>query len=193
MSNYNFGDTFIKNNRAYIVVGKEGKRKDKFYYVQTRSGKLLTRSQVELDDLVERLEYKYEPGLCNPKFVCARDIKPGDMIVGRCFNKSGWGYSNKKRAGIVISKRTRRDFYWSGKHEQVIKIMWTDGGETRDYNFRSELFYYFNKKWNNNNFHREYWTHIPVLKTKKEKPVPQNDTQETSQPVSACSFPSVVL
>ena len=191
MSNYNFGDTFIKNNRAYIVVGKEGKRNDKFYYVQTGCGKLLTRSQDELDDLVGRLEYKYEPGFCDPKFVYGRDIRPGDMIVGRCWNKSGWGYSSKKRAGIVISKTPSRD--WAGRYDPVIKIMWTDGGETRDYRFGTELFYYFNKKWNNNNFHREYWTHIPVLKTKKEKLVPQNDTQETSQPVSACSFPSVVL
>jgi hypothetical protein len=191
MSNYNFGDTFIKNNRAYIVVGKEGKRKDKFYYVQTRSGKLTTLSQDELDDLVERLDYKYEPGLCDPKLVYQKDIKPGDMIVGRCFNKSGWGYSNKKRAGIVISKKSSKD--WAGRCDSVIKIMWTDGGETNDYRFRSELFYRFNKKWNNNNFHREYWTHLPAVKTKKEKSVPQNDTQETQQPVSACSFPSVVL
>jgi hypothetical protein len=191
MSKYNFGDTFIKNNRAYIVVGEEGKRKDKFYYVQTRSGKILTRSQDELDDLVGRLEYKYEPGFCDPKFIYGRDIKPGDMIVGRCWNKSGWGYSNKKRAGIVISKKSSKD--WAGRYDQVIKIMWTDGGETKDYHFRSDLFYRFNKKWSNNNFHREYWTHLPAVKTKKEKPVPQNDTQETSQPVSACSFPFVVL
>jgi len=191
MSKYNFGDTFIKNNRVYIVVGEEGKRKDKFYYLQTRTGKLLTRSQNELDDLVERLGYSYTSKLCDPKFVCSRDLKIGDMIIGRRVKENGWGYSSKKRAGIIISK-TSKKMRWNRKYDQLIKIMWADTGKIEKWFFR-ELFYYFNKKYNNDYFHLESWKHVPAVKTKKEKPVPQNDTQETSQPVSACSFPFVVL
>jgi hypothetical protein len=162
MSKYNFGDTFIKNNRVYIVVGEEGKRKDKFYYVQTRSGKLLTRSEKGLDDLVEKLNYEYQPSLCDPKFITARDLKIGDMIVGRCKSPTGYGYIAKKRAGIVVGKSGSKN--WSGKNDRIIKIMWADTGQVEKLFFNYVLFRKFNKCIGNAVWNKFRWKHVPVVK-----------------------------
>jgi len=159
MSKYKFGDTFIKKNKAYIVLDY----KDKIYYLQTRAGTLISRSVDELDDLVERLEYTYYPGLCDPKFITAGDFHIGDMVIGR---KEGveTRYSNKKRVGIVIGKSVRRCAWFDKQTNHYIKIMWSDNGQVEKYSFTKELFYLFNKYYSNTTFHKFRWKLLPVVK-----------------------------
>jgi hypothetical protein len=163
MSNYDFGDTFINNNQAFIVIAEEGKRNSKFYYLQTRTGKLLTRSQNELDDLVDRLGYKCHQGLCNPKFIYAKDINIGDMIIGRDMKHR---HDNKRRIGVVIGKKRRRSnhYFLDLKSDTEIRIMWSDNGHIQPVLFEHELCYNLNKRSCNNEFSRYHWKHIPAVK-----------------------------
>ena len=80
---YNVGDTLIKNNRAYIVLGEGAAGKDKFYYLQTRSGSLVLRSEQQLNRLIVKLGYELHLQLCNPKYPSMNDFRIGDLIVGR--------------------------------------------------------------------------------------------------------------
>lgn len=159
MSKYKFGDTFIKENKAYIVLDY----KDKIYYLQTRAGTLINRSVDELDDLVERLEYTYYPGFCDPKFIVAGDFHIGDMVVGR---KDGVEsrFSHKKRVGIVIGKSVRQSAWYDKQRQHYIKIMWSDNGQIEKYNFTKQLFCLFNKYHWDTTFHKFRWKLLPLIK-----------------------------
>lgn len=158
MSKYKFGDTFIKNKRAFIVVDY----KDKVYHLQTNGGSLVSRSVDELDDLVNELEYTLVPAMCNPKFIGPNDFHIGDMIVGRQRGKNDW-YNNKKRVGIVLGKSVRRPSWFSDKKRYFIKIMWSDNSEIESINFS-----YIDRYFNNYCFYdcSKYnrWKLIPVVK-----------------------------
>ena len=146
MSKYKFGDTFIKNKRAFIVVDY----KDKVYHLQTNGGSLVSRSVDELDDLVNELEYNFIPGMCDPKFITANDFHIGDMIIGRQNGKNDW-YINKKRVGIVLGKSVRRPSCFSDKKRYFIKIMWSDNSEIETINF-SYIDRFFNKYYSDDFF-----------------------------------------
>jgi hypothetical protein len=158
MSKYKFGDTFIKDNKAYIVLDC----KDKTYYLQTRGGTLVTRSKDELNDLIQRLEYTFYPGLCDPKFITANDFHIGDMIIGRQSGKEDW-YNHKKRVGIVIGKSVKRPSWFSNKKRYFIKIMWSDNSEIESINF-GYIDKFFNKYNCDTTFHKFCWKLVPVVK-----------------------------
>lgn len=141
MSKYKFGDTFIKNKRAFIVVDY----KDKVYHLQTNGGSLVSRSVDELDDMVNKLEYKLFSGMCDPKFIQGSDFHVGDMIIGRQPAKEGW-YNHKKRVGIVIGNSKRKPYPWASKKYNNIKIMWSDTGEIQTIQYCNDYFDLFNKK-----------------------------------------------
>lgn len=158
MSKYKFGDTFIKENKAFIVLDC----KDKTYYLQTRGGTLVTRSVDELNDLIQRLEYTFYPGLCDPKFITANDFHVGDMIIGRGRGKECW-YNKKKRVGIVIGKNVRRASWVCMKKRYFIKIMWSDNSEIENINF-SYVDSYFNKHYSDKYFNYHRWKLVPIVK-----------------------------
>ena len=158
MSKYKFGDTFIKNKRAFIVVDY----KDKVYHLQTNGGSLVSRSVDELDDLVNELEYNFIPGMCDPKFITANDFHVGDMIIGRGRGKECW-YNKKKRVGIVIGKNVRRASWVCMKKRYFIKIMWSDNSEIENINF-SYIDSYFNKHYSDKYFNYHRWKLVPIVK-----------------------------
>jgi hypothetical protein len=158
MSKYKFGDTFIKEDKAVIVIDYS----DKTYYLQTKAGNLITRSQDELDDMVNKLDYQLVPQLCNPKFISHTDFHIGDMVIGRKENKYG-GYGIKKRVGIVIGKTVRRSIWFRKERTHYIRIMWSDTGERETFNFNN-LYSRFNKYWYANDYHMSCWKLIPVVK-----------------------------
>jgi hypothetical protein len=137
MSKYKFGDTFIKNKRAFIVVDY----KDKVYHLQTNGGSLVSRSVDELDDLVKCLDYTL---MCNPKFIEGCDFHPGDMIIGRQPAVEGW-YNHKKRIGIVIKNTKRKPYHWATKKYNHIKVIWSDNGQVEVIQFTNTFFDLFNK------------------------------------------------
>ena len=158
MSKYKFGDTFIKNKRAFIVVDY----KDKVYHLQMNGGTLVSRSVDELDDMVNKLEYNFIPGMCDPKFVEGKDFHVGDMIVGRHYAKEGW-YNHKKRVGIVIGNSKRKPYPWASKKYNNIKIMWSDTGEIEMIKYTDAFFYLFNKAVKPS-IYGFSWKLIPVVK-----------------------------
>jgi len=158
MSKYKFGDTFIKNKRAFIVVDY----KDKVYHLQTNVGSVVTRSRDELDDLVNRLEYNFIPAICDPKFIEGKDFHVGDMIVGRKQNQYGV-YGRKKRVGIVIGNSKRKPYPWASKKYNNIKIMWSDNGEIEVIRYTDVFFYLFNKAVEPS-IYGFSWKLIPVVK-----------------------------
>ena len=184
---YNFGDTFIKNNRAYIVVGEGAVGKEQHYYLQTRSGTISTRSKDQIDNLLNKRGYKLYKNYCNPIYPVLRDFKIGDLIVGKRWNEEALKYT--KQTGVVINIRRKK--LWKG-YTKELKILWSDG-QQKEHMWTQIEYHFILFAWRKYTGPFYRWKHIPVVKTKKEKPVPQNDTQETEQPVSACAFPSVVL
>ena len=159
MSKYKFGDTFIKNKRAFIVVDY----KDKVYHLQMNGGTLVSRSVDELDDLVNKLEYKLFPGMCDLKFIEGKDFHVGDMIIGRQRGKEGW-YNSKKRVGIVIKNTKRKPYYWACKKFNHIKVIWSDTGEREVIQYTNTFFELFNKTTYNRHSNRIRWKLIPVVK-----------------------------
>ena len=158
MSKYKFGDTFIKNKRAFIVVDY----KDKVYHLQTNGCSVVTRSRDELDDLVNRLDYTFIAGMCNPKFIEGSHFHPGDMIIGRQPAVQGW-YNHKKRVGIVIKNTRRKPYYWANKKYNYIKVIWSDTGQRETLRYDFEMFKLFNKSYDKQ-CNRILWKLIPVVK-----------------------------
>ena len=187
MSKYNFGDTLIKNNRVYIVVGEELIGKEQHYYLQTRSGTISTRSKDQIDNLLNKRGYKLYKNHCNPIYPVLRDFKIGDLIVGRRWSDEA--EKHIKQTGIIINIRRKK--LWKGYTKEFI-VLWSNG-QQKEHMWTMIEHHFVTFAWRYPKSSYYNWKHVPVVKTKKEKPVPQNDTQETSQPVSACSFPSVVL
>ena len=163
MSKYKFGDTFIKNNQAYIVLDY----KDKTYHLQTRCGKLVVRSVDKLDEMVEQRKFVFCAGLCDLKYITAKDLNIGDMIVGR--HIGNYSYISKRRIGVVFGKRTIRRSRCYPRGEQLIKIQWLDTQSIETYQF-AYLDQFFNKypfsKYKNPNFS---WKHIPAIKQIKNR------------------------
>ena len=156
---YKFGDTLIKNNRAYIIVGDGAIGKEKFYYLQSRSGTLAIKNKDQIDNLIKR-GYEYYKGHCNLTYPVARDFKVGDLIVGRRQNEETGKY--EKQTGIIISIRSRKRYWHDKKANKMFVIAWSNG-EHKDH-FWSDIEHRFVPIcWNKlTTYHK--WKHLPVVK-----------------------------
>ena len=156
---YKFGDTLIKNNRAYIIVGDGAIGKEKFYYLQSRSGSLAIKNKEQIDNLIKR-GYEYYKGHCNLTYPVARDFKIGDLIVGRRHNEVTGKY--EKQSGIILSIRRRKRWWYDKKTNKVFVIAWSNG-EHKDH-FWSQIEYLFvPHRWHRiSTYHK--WKHLPVVK-----------------------------
>ena len=156
---YKFGDTLIKNNRAYIIVGDGAIGKDKFYYLQSRSGSLAIKNKEQIDNLIKR-GYEYYKGHCNLTYPVARDFKIGDLIVGRRQNEETGKY--EKQTGIIISIRSRKRYWHDKKANKMFVIAWSNG-EHKEHYWTSIEPRFVPLVWHKmSTYHK--WKHLPVVK-----------------------------
>jgi hypothetical protein len=158
MPNYNFGDTLIKNNRAYIVVGDGAIGKEKHYYLQTRSGTICIRSKEQIDNLLNKRGYKLYKNHCNPIYPVVGDFKIGDLIVGRRWNEESGKYI--KQTGIIINIRRKK--LWKG-YTKEFNVLWSDG-KYREHVWTQIEYHFMLFSWRSEKSSYYDWKHLPIIK-----------------------------
>lgn len=156
---YKFGDTLIKNNRAYIIIGDGAVGEEQHYYLQSRSGTLAIKNKDQIDKLIKR-GYELHKDHCNLTYPVARDFKVGDLIVGRRQNEETGKY--EKQTGIIISIRRRKRWWHDKKTTKVFMIAWSSGEHIQHYWTQIEH-YFVPFVWHNMTTYRK-WKHLPVVK-----------------------------
>lgn len=157
---YKFGDTLIKNNRAYIIVGDGAIGEHQFYYLQTRSGSLVLRSEQQLNRLIVKLGYELHLQLCNPKYPSMNDFRIGDLIVGRRQNEETGKY--EKQSGIILNIRRRKRWWYDKKSTKVFVIAWSNG-EHKDHFWPQIEYHFVPLVWHKvSTYHK--WKHLPIVK-----------------------------
>lgn len=156
---YKFGDTLIKNNRAYIVLGEGGVGEYHQYYLQTRSGTLLIRGKKELDNLINKRGYKLYKSHCNPVYPDIKDFNIGDLVIGRRWDYELGKYT--KQTGIVMGIR-RKKYGWLHGYTKQLRMLWSNG-EHEDCFWPSIDCHFVAYSWRPiTRYYR--WKHIPVVK-----------------------------
>lgn len=156
---YKFGDTLIKNSRAYIVVGDGSIGEHEFYYLQSRSGSLAIKNKDQIDNLIKR-GYQLHKGHCDLNYPVARDFKIGDLIVGRRQNEETCKY--EKQTGIIINIRRRKYYYSDKKPTKMFVIAWSNG-EQKEHYWTSIEYHFVPFAWRKVTAYRK-WKHLPVIK-----------------------------